>query len=191
MLTMDLKRVVTIISCTVILYVSFLTMKDFLRLSEAQAVNNQNVVSIRETWLALSPSIKKWNNEYISDSSIKDLNGVYSAINLERHGLKPSSLNLVASNRTEVKFEEQPLGLSKTCITNVAGGFQLQSNHVSSYVQGLKSLYQRNDIEFGRLTLTGGKVGDSVLPTVMFDKLCIILRGEDTFKDSGASGELL
>lgn len=175
------KILITAIASVAILYQGYSLMNDYNTKANAQMIENNGVVSLRETWTTLQPEVSKWNELFPLDAEIKDLNGVYKAINIEKHNLRSESLMLNDSGRDIVKHQESVIGLSRTCLTNSNSGFVLKNEFVSQYIKNLKPLLLRKDIEFGSISMRIDADKDFRTPYVVFDKLCVVMRGSDTF----------
>lgn len=178
---MNAKFIITTISCAAILYQGYSVMTAYVEKAEAQALENNGVVSLRETWNTLEPDVKKWNDTYLIDSNVRDLNGVYKALDIERHQLKAENLMLNDAGRQIITVDDLKIGLSKTCLTNSSQGFVLKNEFVSFYSQKLQEFLQRSDVEFGTMSMKVDVDKDFRSPYVTFDRLCVILRGSDTF----------
>lgn len=178
---MNTKIIITAISCAAILYQGYSLMTAYREKADAQILENNGVVSLRETWTTLEPEVKKWNTTYLPDSQVKDLNGVYKALDIERHQLKAENLMLNDAGRQIITVEDFKIGLSKTCLTNSGQGFILKNEYVSFYSQKLQEFLQRSDVEFGTISMKVDVDKDFKSPYATFDKLCVILRGSDTF----------
>lgn len=178
---MNLKLIFTLLASMLILYYGFAINKVYSEKSRLQLIENNGVVSLRETWFSLQPELEKWNSSFNSDAKIRDLNGIYGAINIESHGLRSESLMLNDAGRNSVTFNGSSLGLTRVCITNSSQGFVLRNELLSNYTDRLQSLLLRNDIEYSKLTLRVDPEKSFTMPYVIFDKLCVLLRGSDTF----------
>lgn len=182
---MNIKLISVAITCAVSLYYSYDLRSQYLEKAELQNIENQGVIALRETWTSLAPTVHRWKEMFKLDASVSDLNGVYNAINLEATKLRSSSMQLNDAGRSIVKSNNGELiGLSKTCLTNSVLGFSLRPEEVKTYVNSLSALVRRGDIEFERMTMYSGNEVDGPTPYIAFDKLCVILRGSDTFMDS-------
>ena len=178
---MSIKLLSTVIASAAILYFGYSTMSKYQEKAAQQMNENSGVVSLRETWATLKPEVEKWNRTFVLDSTINDLNDVYEALGVEKHGLKSDSLMLNDAGRMVVKANDHEIGLSKTCLTNSSQGFVLQNESVSDYVRKLEPLLTRSDIDFNSLSLRLDINNGATLPYIVFDKLCVVLRGSDTF----------
>jgi hypothetical protein len=178
---MNIKFVATFVASAFILHQGYSIMQSYNQKVALQNAQNYGVTSLRETWASLQPTIDKWNATYTPDTAIKDLNGVYSALKLEEHGIQAQSLMLNDAGRFNIKVDEENLGLSKACLTNSAAGFTLSQDYVSRHISTLDGLLKRGDIEYGRISMLIDKGKDDKMPYVVFDRLCVVIRGSDTF----------
>lgn len=187
---MNQKLLITAIASLGILYIGYQNMMAYRQKAEMQIVENNGVVSLRETWATLENDIKKWNEVFPIDTNVRDLSGVYNAINIERHQLKSENLMLSDAGREIVDVDGSSIGLSKTCLINSSTGFTLKNEIVSFYTVKLRELLQRSDIDFGTISMRIDVDKDFKAPYVTFDKLCVVLRGYDTFLEGIYDSEI-
>ena len=178
---MNQRLVISTIASLGILYLGYSNMMAYRQKAELQSIENNGVVSLRETWATLKPEIEKWNETFLLDAEVRDLRGVYNAINIEKHNLRSENLMLNDAGREIVNPDGVNIGLSRTCLINSSQGFILQNENVSVYNDKLRELLTRSDIDFGSVSMRIDVDKDFRSPYVKFDNLCVVLRGYDTF----------
>lgn len=138
-----------------------------------QAKVNYRLTYSEEQWVGLDEVRDGWQTLFKKeDDSEGSLFNLINTLDIEKSGLDVDTSRLAKANTKIVNHNGVDIGLSKTCITNSNGSFDVQGESISGLVKGLSSLESRVDISFTKSEIfnRGG------MPVLKMYDFCVLKR---------------
>lgn len=143
------------------------------QVKEQQLAINDNVDTYKDTWLALQPTIEKWNDSFTSTDQVNDMVSLMQAIDVKSSGLEPATDIVMDGGRRD---HGSNIGLTRSCILNGGGGYRFENASITDYLKGLQALEQRDDVVLGRIIIDAKQESGTSLPSLTVSTLCVLLR---------------
>ncbi|MBY8168145.1 hypothetical protein KW507_15835 [Vibrio fluvialis] len=138
-----------------------------------QAKVNYRLTLAQEQWNSLEDMRENWTSYFKSESdSDGSLYKLITSIDIENSGLDVDTSKIAKAKTTLVSQSGINIGLSRTCILNSDGSFDIEGRSISSLVRGMVILESRRDISFSKAELLNR---DGIPLLKMYD-FCVLLR---------------
>lgn len=141
----------------------------------AQDGVTESVLRWKQSYMALSSSIKRWDDSYRKEESVQDLATLYSLIDLKKYGLTSDTDGIVLNKVDPVTQNNTPIGLTRICMGNGSGdgtSLIVRAGTYQALFSGIDKLAKRSDIYIGNISVQG----DKDIPTARLGDFCVFLR---------------
>ncbi|MCX7173833.1 MAG: hypothetical protein D4S02_05995 [Rhodocyclaceae bacterium] len=172
-------RIPLFFACTFFMVFAVQGIKAYNILKEkaaAQAAVTESVERWKQSYMALSDTVKKWDSNYRKDSTIQDLLSLYTLVGLADYGLIADTDGVVVHRIEQVTVNGVALGLTRICLASSSGSemgaLQVQGGNYQTLFAGLKRLAARPDIHIGTINIKG----DRSFPVASLGDFCVLLR---------------
>lgn len=146
--------------------------------AQEQSTINRHVVDTTETWDALAPVRDRWDESFVAVTEMVDLFSIMAALDLESTAFEYSVNTVIDGGRSNVTYNNTSLGLVQACIKNNTNGMLMSSTHIPNLLADIRRMEERQNLTFNSLAIRDAGEG---VTQIMFDALCVYLRGEDNF----------
>jgi hypothetical protein len=172
------KKLPMLIAISFLIIAGVQGLKAYRTLAEkasAQERATENIERWKQSYMALSGIIKRWESSYRHENSIQDLMSLYNVIGLKEYGLQTDVDTMILNKVEPVTQNGSALGL--TCVylasagSGDSSGFEVRASSYQNLFAGLKQLSERPDIYIGMITIKGDKT-----PVAKLGDFCVLLR---------------
>lgn len=160
----------------VLIKMGFDNYSQYEKVRQQQLHINDNVETYKDTWSALQPTVKRWNDSFTPTSRVSDIVSLMNAIDIESIKLTPASELIMDGGRSD---HGANIGLTRSCVLNNSRGYQFENASIADYLHALAKLESRQDVVFGQIMIDAQNAGQRSQPILTLSRLCALLREED------------
>lgn len=176
-----MSKIITLVSAIISIYLAYQgyqVKSVYEEKTRQQTLINREVADTAMIWESLEPVRESWDRMFEPLSDIRDLYSINNALNLDQTTFMYEMTNVIDGGRENISYQGVSIGLVRACIQNENAGFHVQSRNINEMLADIAHLERRHSISFSEVTIVDGGEGRK---HILFDSLCVLLRGEDAF----------